>query len=404
MGLLTLRNLVMGVDTNYAIGFNLFFYLNHHSLFSLPDMATLNRPRKRRRFAALKDASHATLATTSGQSPLPTGDHKLRYAPSWPGCGSVEQYERLNYIDEGTYGRVYRAKDVDTGKIYALKQLKVTQEREGFPVTSLREVSALFALSHLNVVALREVVVGNDGRVYMVLEYCAHDLLSVLSRMLRPYGASEVKSLMLQLLRGVAHVHDNWLMHRDLKPANLLLGADGVLKICDFGLARNANGERGTPGVVTLWYRAPEILFADPNYSCAVDMWSVGCIFAELLLMKPLFAGGPNDGELALLKSIAHLLGPPSEAVWSGFDALPHAKRVRVPYQQKFTIRQRLTEGHGACAFISPAGIQLIEKMLTYDPAQRITAHEAMQHRYFKEAPPPKDAALIQTFPDDRRS
>lgn len=362
------------------------------------------KPRKRRRrFASLEAATD----NTSDSSPIPHNSidsPRLRFAPSWPACRSVEHYERLNFIDEGTYGRVYRAREIETGRIYAMKQLKVTQERDGFPVTSLREVSALFTMSHPNVVALKEVVLGLDGHsVYMVLEYAAHDVHSLLDRMRRPYSPSEVKSLMLQLLRGVEHLHHNWLMHRDLKPANLLLTDGGVLKICDFGLARtHADGDsRCTPGVVTLWYRAPEILFADPHYTCAVDMWAVGCIFAELILMKPLFQ---SQGELGQLRAIADLLGPPSEAVWRGFNKLPNAERVRIPYQQKFTIRERLMpNGGNGGAYITSAGISLIEKMLTYDPLERISAEQAIEHRYFKESPPPKDPALIQTFPDDRR-
>ena len=316
----------------------------------------------------------------------------------WPACRSVELYERLNFIDEGTYGSVYRARELATGEIYALKKVKITQERDGFPVTSLREISSLFAVSHPNVVKLKEVVVGSGSHnVYMVLEYAAHDLVSIFERMRRPYSASETKSLVQQLLRGVAHLHKSWLIHRDLKPANLLLTDGGVLKICDFGLARPAPGEgHRTPGVTTLWYRAPEVLLADPEYTTAIDMWSVGCIIAELVMRKPLLQG---SCEMEQVRLICNLLGPPAEDNWRGFEKLPNADRIAFPAKVK-GIRDILKEEG---AFLSSAGIDLVEKLLCYDPVKRITADEALEHNYFSEMPPPKDPALIQTFPDDRR-
>lgn len=318
---------------------------------------------------------------------------------TWSSCRSVDLYERLNFIDEGTYGRVYRAREISTGIIHALKKVKVTQERDGFPLSSLREISSLFTVSHPNIVKLKEVVVGTGSHnVYMVLEYAANSLQSNLSRMHRPYSASETKCIVQQLLFGVAHIHDSWIIHRDLKPANILVSTDGILKICDFGLARPTpdDDQRRSPGVTTLWYRAPEVLLADPSYTTAIDMWSVGCIVAELVLRKPLLQG---TCELDQIRLICHLLGPPSEQCWSGFNKLPNASRIAFP-AKKLGVRERLLE-HGA--FLSDAGIDLVQSMLCYDPRQRITAESALRHRYFTESPPPKDPALIQTFPDDRR-
>jgi len=379
------------------------------------------KPRKRRRrFGSLEEAECASNPKSDifaiSDVRVPDGDTESESqskgaASKWAGCRSVENYERLNFIGEGTYGRVYRARELQTGKIYALKQLKVTEERNGFPVTCLREVSSLFRVCHPNVVSLKEVVVGKGIRnVYMVLEYASHDVCSILDRMKRPYSSSEIKSLLLQILQGVEHLHANWIIHRDLKPANLLLNDEGIVKICDLGLARNISPHDGsrssnlTPGVTTLWYRAPEILMSDPKYTTAVDMWAVGCIFAELVLRKPLLQG---SGELDQLRHMCELLGAPAENVWENFNELPHATKLTFPHKLKRSIRDTLVVGDNKegkkKAYLSPAGVDLVEKMLTYDPKRRITAEDAIEHEYFKEVPPPKDPALIQTFPDDRR-
>lgn len=319
-------------------------------------------------------------------------------------CRSVDNYTRLNFIDEGTYGRVFRARNVHTGEIFALKQVKLTQERDGFPVTSLREIDTLFSVRHPNVVRLKEVVVGSTlDKIYMVMEYAEHDLRSVLDRMKHPYSQSEIKSLMQQLLRGVQHLHDNWILHRDLKTSNLLLTNNGILKICDFGLARKYGDPLVpySPGVVTLWYRAPEILLGSPTYTPAVDMWAVGCIFAELVLMEALIQG---RGELDQLSKMSELLGSPREAIWPGFSSLPNARRIAFRAPESSRLKEcLLPKSHARRAYITPKGVDLVERMLTYDPSARITASEALEHPFFQEAPAPKDPSLIQTFPDDRR-
>lgn len=318
-------------------------------------------------------------------------------------CRSVDCYERLNYIDEGTYGRVFRARDFDTGQIFALKQVKLVGEREGFPVTALREISVLLSLRHPNIVHVHEVVVGSTlDKIYMVMEYAEHDLRLLLDNMKHPYSQSEVKSLVQQLLRGVAHIHAHWVIHRDLKTSNLLLNNGGILKLCDFGLARRYGDPAGclTPSVSTLWYRAPELLLGASTYSTAVDMWSVGCIFAELVLMESLLQG---KGELDQLSKICDLIGAPCEENWPGFNDLPNARRLTL----RGPVRSKLSERFHATAFTSktpltPMGIDLIEQMLTLDPARRISAAEALQHPYFAEAPLPKDPQLIQTMPEMR--
>lgn len=249
------------------------------------------------------------------------------------GCRSVDEFERLNKIDEGTYGVVYRARDKKTGEIVALKKVKMEKEREGFPLTSLREINILLSFDHPSVVDVKEVVVGSNlDSIFMVMEYMEHDLKALMETMKQPFSQSEVKCLMLQLFEGVKYLHDNWVLHRDLKTSNLLLNNRGELKICDFGLARQYGSplKPYTHLVVTLWYRAPELLLGGKLYSTAIDMWSLGCIMAELLSKEPLFNG---KTEVEQLDKIFRILGTPNEAIWPGFSKLPGVKVNFVKHQ-----------------------------------------------------------------------
>lgn len=199
-------------------------------------------------------AATTTMATTSCK----------RHMSMLNECRSVENYEKLNRISEGSYGVVYRARDKETGEICALKKVKLEKERDGFPLTSVREINVLLSLSHPSIVNVSEVVVGSTlDAVFMVMEYADHDLKSVMDRrMTQPFSIAEVKCLMLQLLSGIAYLHGQWVLHRDLKTSNILYTNDGRLKICDFGLARQYGSplKPYTHMVVTLWYRAPELL------------------------------------------------------------------------------------------------------------------------------------------------
>ncbi|KAJ4790532.1 Cyclin-dependent kinase 2 [Rhynchospora pubera] len=315
------------------------------------------------------------------------------------GCRSVDEFERLNKINEGTYGVVYRARDKKTGGIVALKKVKMEKEKEGFPMTSLREINILLSFHHPSIVDVKEVVVGSTmDSIFMVMEYMEHDLKGVMETMKQPYSQSEVKCLMLQLLEGVLYLHNNWVLHRDLKTSNLLLNNRGELKICDFGLARQYGSplKPYTPLVVTLWYRAPELLLGAKEYSTAIDMWSVGCIMAELLAKEPLFNG---QKETEQIDKIFKTLGTPNEKIWPGYKNLPGSKVVytKQPYN-------RLREKFPATSFsgrptLSEAGFDLLNRLLTYDPERRISAEEALRHPWFSEVPLPKSKDFMPTFP-----
>ncbi|KAL6566553.1 hypothetical protein OROGR_002168 [Orobanche gracilis] len=344
---------------------------------------------------------HGSHGTPEATQPPPRSINMLQ------GCRSVDEFERLNKIDEGTYGIVYRAKDKKTGEIVALKKVKMEKEREGFPLTSLREINVLLSFGHPSIVDVKEVVVGRSlDSIFMVMEYMEHDLKALMETMKQPFSQSEVKCLMVQLLAGVKYLHDNWVLHRDLKTSNLLLNNRGELKICDFGLARQYGSplKPYTHLVVTLWYRAPELILGAKQYSTAIDMWSLGCIMAELLSKEPLFNG---NTEFDQLDKIFKMLGTPNEKIWPGFSELPGVKVNFVKHKYNLLRKKFPPSSFTRSPVLSDAGFDLLNKLLTYDPEKRITAEEALNHEWFREVPLPKSKEFMPTFPahhaQDRR-
>lgn len=318
------------------------------------------------------------------------------YYPAVRGCRNVEEFQWLNRIEEGTYGVVYRAKDKRTGDIVALKKLKMEREKEGFPITSLREINTLLKAQHPNIVTVREIVVGsNMDKIYIVMDYVEHDLKVLMEHMTQGFRIGEVKTLMIQLLRAVVHMHDNWILHRDIKASNLLLSNKGILKVGDFGLAREYGSplKNYTPIVVTLWYRAPELLLGTKEYSTPIDLWSVGCVFAELLTMKPLF---PGKSEIDQINRIFKELGTPSDKIWPGppsYSELPAVKKMTFTEYPFNNLRNKFG------AYLTDKGFDLLNRFLTYDPKRRITAEKALTHEYFSESPLPVEPSMFPTWP-----
>ncbi|KAM9816557.1 cyclin-dependent kinase 10 isoform 5-T7 [Syngnathus typhle] len=211
-------------------------------------------------------------------------------------CRSVRGFEKLNRIGEGTYGIVYRARDTKSDEIVALKKVRMAKEKDGIPISSLREITLLLRLRHPNIVELKEVVVGGHlESLFLVMSYCEQDLASLLENIQTPFSEAQVKCIILQLLRGLCYLHHNFIIHRDLKVSNLLMTDKGCVKIADFGLARR--------------YGVPQ----QPMTPRVVTLWAVGCILAELLAHKPLL---PGTSEIQQLDLIVQLLGTPNENIW----------------------------------------------------------------------------------------
>ncbi|KDE08335.1 CMGC/CDK protein kinase [Microbotryum lychnidis-dioicae p1A1 Lamole] len=289
---------------------------------------------------------------------------------------SLEKYERLEKVGEGTYGVVYRSRNKETGEIVALKKIRLEAEDEGVPSTAIREISLLKEAKDDNVVKLLDIV-HSDTKLYLVFEYLDLDLKRYMDKVGdgEGMGPDIVKKFTYQLVKGVYYLHAHRILHRDLKPQNLLINKEGNLKLADFGLAR-AFGiplRTYTHEIVTLWYRAPEVLLGSRHYSTGVDMWSVGCIFAEMIMRQPLF---PGDSEIDEIFRIFRLLGTPTEEVWPGVTTLPDYKTSFPCWHAK-----NLSE-HVSGA--TPESAEILQGMLMYDPAKRMSAKTALKCDYFK--------------------
>eukprot|EP01035_Chromulina_nebulosa_P019445 gene19445-25325_t len=288
---------------------------------------------------------------------------KSAYNPLFQGCRSVDEYQRLNYISQGTYGVVFRAKCRKTGELYALKQVKLSAEsnKVGFPISALRETNILMVLSHPNIMNVKEMVVGSStDKVYMVMEYCDNDLKYCMEQSKYPFSTSEVK--------------------RDLKTSNLLYSNKGLLKVCDFGMARKYGSPIApyTNEVVTLWYRPPELLLGSTTYSTPLDIWSVACIFAEMLTGKPLF---PGEGEIDQMNKIFRLLGAPTEESYPSYNKLPHASKVSWRAPSKGKLREFFPSvSFSGGVYLNDTGFSLLTQLLSINPSQRISASSALSH------------------------
>lgn len=286
-------------------------------------------------------------------------------------------YTRITKMGKGSFSTVYLGIETKTDKGVAIKQIEFSDEEQGVPANCIREISLLKELSgHPNIVTLLDVEMRyRDGEIvylWLILERADCDFTTLTDEKL---SAADVKKYMYQLLKGVEYCHSHCVIHRDLKTANLLLGADGQLKITDFGLARifSVPMRPMSNRISTLWYRAPEIILGENNYSLGVDMWSVGCIFAELATSKVLFKG---DSEMDQLYKIFGVMGTPTPETWPGMEKLPHyAKFTEMDGTDFACVKEHLSDD----------GMDLLRKILTYTPEKRITARDALQHPYFDE-------------------
>jgi cyclin-dependent kinase 8/11 len=361
----------------------------------------------------------------------------------------TDKYKVIGFISSGTYGRVYKAlgRHGQTGE-FAIKKFKPDKEGEqatytGISQSAVREMALCTELSHENVIKLVEIIL-EDKCIFMVFEYAEHDLLQIIHHHTQqprhPIPPTTIKSIMFQLLNGCQYLHTNWVLHRDLKPANIMVTSAGEVKIGDLGLARLAYKPlhslySGDKVVVTIWYRAPELLLGSRHYTPAIDMWAVGCIFAELLSLRPIFKGdeAKMDSKKTVpfqrnqMQKIVDIMGMPTKERWPLLTSTPEYSQLatlqppashghhhhhhhhyssqrpsaggsgaNVSHLEKWyynTINQT-TGGTGPGAGTAPLaslgaeGYRLLAGLLEYDPERRLTAAEALRHPFFTTGDP----------------
>ncbi|KAL8986466.1 MAG: hypothetical protein Q9177_004177 [Variospora cf. flavescens] len=287
-------------------------------------------------------------------------------------------FQQLEKLGEGTYATVFKGRNRQTGELVALKEIHLDSE-EGTPSTAIREISLMKELKHENIVSLHDVI-HTENKLMLVFEYMDKDLKKFMDS--RGQGGQldyvTIKSFMYQLLQGIAFCHENRVLHRDLKPQNLLINNKGQLKLADFGLARAFGIPVNTFSneVVTLWYRAPDVLLGSRTYNTSIDIWSAGCIMAEMYTGRPLFPGTTNEDQL---QKIFRLMGTPSERSWPGIAAFPEYKPGWHVYATQ-DLRMILPT-------VDPAALDLLGRCLQLRPEMRVSAQDSLQHVWFRDLP-----------------
>ncbi|KAJ8985551.1 hypothetical protein NQ317_019935 [Molorchus minor] len=293
----------------------------------------------------------------------------------------LKRYEKIEFLGEGQFATVYKARDTETDNIVAVKKIKLGSRQEaqdGINRTALREIKLLQEINHKNLIGLLDVF-GHMSNVSLVFDFMDTDLEIIIKDNTIILTTANIKSYVLQTLQGLEYLHLNWILHRDLKPNNLLVNSSGVLKIGDFGLAKlyGSPNRVNTHQVVTRWYRAPELLFGAKQYGTCIDMWAVGCILAELLLRVPLF---PGESDLDQLTKIFSVFGNPTEENWPGVKALTDYVEFKtfnsIPLKTIFTAA-------------ADDLLNLIEGLLVLNPIKRKECAECLQMQFFSNKPAP---------------
>ncbi|KAJ9628644.1 serine/threonine protein kinase, CMGC, CDC2/CDK sub [Taxawa tesnikishii (nom. ined.)] len=347
------------------------------------------------------------MATTTG-APAPSTAAVDPTQRRFRGCAKLEEYEVTDKLGEGTFGVVSKGRSRRTGAIVALKKIIIHNEKDGFPITALREIKLLKMLSHVNILKLDEMAVERhkgDGKkratLYMVTPYMDHDLSGMTTNPDIRFHESMIKCYMLQLLEGLRYLHDSHILHRDMKAANILINNRGILQIADFGLARHYEGMTPQPGrgngdavrdytalVVTRWYRPPELLLSLRRYTPAIDMWGAGCVFAEMYERRPILEG---KSDLSQAQIIFELVGSPNDQSMPGWQELPGCEGVNTWENQRGNISKRFAK-------MPPEGLSLLKELLRLDWRRRINAIDALQHPYFDTNPLPAQPENLPRF------
>ncbi|KAF4616536.1 hypothetical protein D9613_008715 [Agrocybe pediades] len=331
------------------------------------------------------------------------------YGHTFVGCGLQSDYEATTKLGEGTFGEVHKAIHKSTGTVVALKRILMHNEKEGMPVTALREIKILKALKHPCIVNILDMFVVRSTEkdplsVYMVFPYMDHDLAGLLENERVKLQPSHIKLYMKQLLEGTEYMHRNHILHRDMKAANLLISNDGSLRIADFGLARSFDSSpvttrpdgsirrerKYTNCVVTRWYRPPELLLGARQYGGEVDIWGIGCVLGEMFTRRPIL---PGTSDIDQLEKIWYLCGSPNQLNWPYFDQLPGCEGVR-----RFANHPRRLKTHYDSIGIPPETVDLLDKLLIINPSERITASQALDHDYFWTDPLPADPKTMPSY------
>lgn len=314
-----------------------------------------------------------------------------------------DKYVKGKELGSGTYAVVYKAHLVtDPSQVFAIKKIKFSPEltQDGVGIPTIREISLLQELSHPNIIALRDVFASKDQGLNLVLEFLPMGDLEMLIRDKNVhYGLSDTKAWMGMLCRAVWFCHENFVLHRDIKPNNLLIAADGEVKLADFGLARNIADPRSkmSHDRITRWYRPPELFYKARFYSGAVDIWSVGAVFAELLIRYPFMMG---NTDLEQLDKICQRLGTPTESNWPGVSQLEAYVPVAKPNIRPVPSKADLTQMFGTAGAV---GVDLISQMFRLDPRKRPTAKQVLEHDWWKTDPKPSKKEDLPRKREEKR-
>jgi cell division cycle 2-like protein len=282
---------------------------------------------------------------------------------------------KLNLIDSGTYGKVFKIKKIVNNSFYACKEVKVGYGKKKFLICNFREIQLTLSILHPNLIFTRGFVLNKPmSEIILILEYSEYDLKSIIEANVK-FNLIQIKNILRQMLRGLCILHDNDVIHRDLKTSNILLNRKGVVKICDFGMARifNPISKNLTQGVVTLWYRSPEMLLGQSDYSKSVDIWSLGCILAEIIFNEVLL---PGRSELDQLSKIFFLMGTPTSDIWIDLHSLPAVQKIIFPIHLYNKLSKKFNFSKKSKL------IDLLQRFLTYDPVKRINVHCALRHLF----------------------